>query len=368
MISIKNEKQYTLNQIYFYLTEGCNLKCCHCWIDPKYQSLKESHSYLNHKVFSSVINQAKNLGLSGVKLSGGEPFLHPDILHLLDIVKSEKLILTIESNGVLCTDQISDKIKQCINPFVCVSLDGANSKTHETIRGVKGCFSSTLLGIKRLVERGIKVQLIMSIMRLNSDQIEDFITLAETLNVFSVKFNIVQPTARGKFIHNSYQNLPVNELIELGKWVENYLDNKTYLEIFYDQPPAFRPLDKLLKEDISKCGVCGILGIIGVLSNGSYALCGIGTTVEDLVFGHAEKDDLHNIWYKSKILNALRHGLPERLNGICKNCLVKGICLGSCIAQNYYTTHNIWSSFWFCEEAKKMGIFPKNRLSPIISN
>jgi MoaA/NifB/PqqE/SkfB family radical SAM enzyme len=27
-----------LGQIYFYLTEGCNLACRHCWIAPKFDA------------------------------------------------------------------------------------------------------------------------------------------------------------------------------------------------------------------------------------------------------------------------------------------------------------------------------------------
>jgi molybdenum cofactor biosynthesis enzyme MoaA len=92
---------YPLRQIYFYLTEGCNLRCRHCWIAPKYQSKDKTHSSLDFELFCSIIGQARALGLKGVKLTGGEPFLHPEIHRMIEYIRAEELRLTIETNGVL---------------------------------------------------------------------------------------------------------------------------------------------------------------------------------------------------------------------------------------------------------------------------
>ncbi len=110
------------------------------------------------------------------------------------------------------------------------------------------------------------------------------------------------------------------------------------------------------------CGTCGILGILGVLANGSYALCGIGQTVSELVFGNAIKDRLEDVWDNNPVLKGLRKGLPDRLEGVCGECLMKNRCLGNCIAQNYYRSRNLWAPLWFCEEAARLGIFPESRM------
>ena len=68
----------TLRTIYFYLTDGCNLRCRHCWIDPMYRNKEDGHSFLPFDLFVSIIKEAKELGLKGVKLTGGEPLLHPN--------------------------------------------------------------------------------------------------------------------------------------------------------------------------------------------------------------------------------------------------------------------------------------------------
>lgn len=364
MTEKKENPAWPLNQIYFYLTEGCNLRCRHCWIAPKYQG--EGHTYpsLDLELFRSIIEQAKPLGLTAAKLTGGEPLLHPKIHEILGFIQTEDLCLIAETNGVLCTPELARKMAACKNPFVSVSLDGTNPETNEWVRGVAGCFEASLEGIRNLVKAGLRPQVIMTIMRQNEDQIEAMVRLAEGLGAGSVKLNVLQPTAKGKTMHEAGETLAIEELVNLGRRVETALSTSTPLGLYYDHPPAFRPLGKMFGENGDGCRVCGILGILGVLANGSYALCGIGETVPDLVFGHAASDPLDDIWNNTSIIQELREGLPQRLEGICSDCLMKGLCLGSCIAQNYYSRKNLWAPFWYCEQAYRQGIFPKTRMRP----
>ena len=352
----------SVDQIYFYLTEGCNLRCRHCWIAPKYQSESNSYPALDLDLFKSIIKQAKPLGLTGVKLTGGEPLLHPEIKEILEYIRTEELRLTVETNGVLCTPELARKIAACKDPFVSVSLDGADAETHEWVRGVEGSFQASLKGIRVLVNAGFKPQMIMTIMRHNRDQLEPIVRLAERLGAGSVKFNIVQPTARGEKLHESGEALDIEELVELGRWVEDTLATKTDMSIYHSHPMAFRPLGKMFGANGDGCSACGVLGILGVLADGSYALCGIGETVPDLVFGHGATDPLKDVWTNTPILLELREGLPQRLEGICGHCLMKEICLGSCLAQNYYRSKNLWEPFWYCADAHSRKLFPSSRL------
>lgn len=354
-----NENKFRLNQIYFYLTEGCNLACRHCWIAPKYQTAEHSYPSLDLDVFRYILRQAKAMHVSAVKLTGGEPLLHPYIHDLLDIIRTEGFSLTIETNGILVTEDIAEMLATFKGLFVSVSLDGVDAETFEWVRGVKGSFEKALNGIRNLVKYGIHPQIIMTIMKCNKDQMEPMVRLAEALDAESVKFNLLQPTARGERMHEEGEALDIEELVSLGRWTDNELSESTKLRIVYDHPIAFRPLNKLFNGEGS--GVCGIHGIIGVLANGHYALCGIGENVPELIFGDAKKDRLEDIWNNNPILHEIREGIPKRLEGICGECLMKARCFGSCVAQNYYRYKKLWAPFWFCEQADEKGLFPKSR-------
>jgi SynChlorMet cassette radical SAM/SPASM protein ScmF len=261
---------------------------------------------------------------------------------------------------MLCTQDIAVEIAKSPRRFVSVSIDGADAETHEAIRGVTGSFQAACQAVHNLVAVGIRPQVIFSVMRENAGQVEEIVRMAEDLGAGSVKFNVVQPTARGESMHLSQKTLSVAELIKLGRYVERELAPTTRLRLFFDYPQAFRPLSRIASVD--GCAVCGIFGILGVTAGGHYALCGIGEQVPELVFGEVGTDRLEDVWREHPVLKSMREGLPDRLEGICSRCLMKRRCLGSCVAQNYYSAGRLWAPFWFCRQAEEAGLFPMSRL------
>jgi SynChlorMet cassette radical SAM/SPASM protein ScmF len=349
-----------LSTLYFYLTEGCNLACRHCWMGPRFDATGSQYPVLPVELFETAIRQAKPLGLSGVKLTGGEPLLHPHFKELLEIVRRDELKLTIETNGLLCTPDIAAEIARSPNRFVAVSIDGADAATHEWVRGVPGSFAAAQQAVRNLAASGTRPQVIFTVMRGNAGQVDAMVRMAEELGAASLKFNVVQPTARGESLHEKQETLNIAELIALGRHVEQELAPQTRLKIIFHYPLAFKSLQRIAT--VNGCGACGIFGILGVIASGHYALCGIGEQVPDLVFGEVGKDELQEIWQGNAVLKALRAGLPDRLEGICGRCLMKQRCLGLCVAQNYYSKGSLWAPYWFCEQAEAAGLFPASRL------
>ena len=357
---------HPLRQIYFYLTSGCNLRCRHCWIAPGgHQEAVQNDRHLSMDLFCSILRQADSIGCRSIKLTGGEPLLHPRIDEMLDQIRDLGFSLNVETNGTLCTPQLAEKIAVCKDVFVSVSLDGTDRATHDWIRGVGGSFERAVSGIRTLVDAGVRPQLILSVLKKNRAQIEPFVEMAVSLGASSVKLNVVQPVARAKNLYESGLALDIRALLDIGAWVEGSAFASAGIPVLYHHPPAFRPLGRMFGTQGDGCSTCGILGILGVLADGSYALCGIGQTVPELIFAHAESSELKEVWETTTLLNEIRQGLPNRFKGICRDCLMKEQCLGSCIAHNYYRSGDLWAPFWYCEEAQRIGRFPVSRLRPV---
>ena len=351
-----------LSQLYAYLTAGCNLACRHCWLAPIFDMDGSSIGPIDPELLRLAVNEAKPLGLSTVKLTGGEPFLHPEFLSILEFLRSLELAVHMETNGVLCSPRIAQEISKVAHRHVAVSLDGAEAATHEWVRGVPGCFEKTCQGIRNLAEAGTRPQIILSVMRHTEGEIEAVVRLAEKLGASSVKFNVVQPTARGERLSDHDETLSVRELIALHRRVHDDLAKTTKLRLFFHLPMAFRSLGRIASGD--GCSRCGIMNIMGVIPSGHYALCGIGEHVPELVFGKIGEDPLETVWRENPVLQQLRSSLVEKLDGVCGRCLMKAVCLGSCVAQNYYRTHDLFAPYWFCEQAEQEGLFPTTRLRP----
>lgn len=358
----RGRSDYSLNRLYVYLTQGCNLACRHCWLSPGFDPHGTRYPVLELAALETALEEAMPLGLSSVKLTGGEPLLHPRIEDVLRCLRDAAVGLNVETNGLLLTKRLAEQISEFPERFVSVSIDGADPDTHDRFRGAVGAFDGACQAVTRLVDSGIRPQVIMAVTRKNHDQIPAVIRLAESMGAGSVKLNPIHPIARGEALDKGDETLNVDELIRLGRYVNEELARQAELPVDFDLPHAFRPLSRLHRGD--GVGTCGILGIIGLLPTGAYALCGIGRHVPGLVFGRVGEDPLRTIWEQNSVLLALRAGLPRQLEGICGRCLMRGRCLGSCIAQNQYRTGRLFGAFWLCEAALAGGLFPRSRLIP----
>jgi SynChlorMet cassette radical SAM/SPASM protein ScmF len=351
-----------LNELYIYATDLCNCSCKHCWIVPaRHPDTRDAVHFLTPETFEGAVLEAKPLGLRTVKWTGGEPTIHPDFPELLRIQKAHDLKGRLETNGLELTPELARLLRQNGVIQVSVSLDGSSPQTHDAIRGVRGAHQRALSAVHNLVEAGFKPQLIMSLMTDNASELEGLLALAKEVGAGSVKLNIVQPTLRGEDIHASGAALSVPQFLDLNRRLDG-LRSLYSFPIFFDVPMAFRPLKQLMAWD--SCSICGIKTILGLLADGSYALCGIGENLPELVFGRAGIGELERIWKESPALLRIRDGLPGKLNGICGRCLLNAMCLGSCVAQNYYRSKDLLGAFWFCEQAEEAGLFPESRLIP----
>ncbi len=356
---------YYLGCIYFYILEGCNLKCRHCWINPPFESdsKKPKYPFVDIELFKHIIEEATPLGLNSVKLTGGEPLIHPEIEKVIKHVHEKNLKLNIETNGVAITPALAKLIlasKKRVN--LSVSIDSHKPEVHEWVRGVPGSFNDAVRGVKTMVAEGFHPQVIMSIMNNTYKDVEGLVQLAESIGAGSVKFNLVTPTARGEKMHERGEVLTVEELFNLGKFIEEELQPKSKIRLIYSYPPAFRTVRNIKRRP--NIAGCGIFRIIGVLGTGKYALCGIGESLPDFIFGDAKTDSLKEVWNNNPMLNRIRKGLPSELTGVCSDCIMKQGCLGSCIANNYYDSGNLFAPHRFCRLAYEEGFFPKSRLVP----
>lgn len=351
----------SLSHLYLYLTEGCNLACKHCWINPPLDSEENHHAFLAVELIQKAINEAKPLGLNSLKLTGGEPLMHPQIVDIINLASAENLKLTIETNGTLITDSFIVAIKNHKNAFVSVSLDSSKQEVHDAFRGIPGSFSKTVSGIKKLVDAGISPQIICSLIPENLDDIEDVVRFSKKIGASSFKLNIIQPTNRGDLMYQRGESVSLPDILTVYKNVTEKLVPELEMSLYPDLPIAFKPLGILNRDG---GGRCAVKHIIGVLATGQYALCGIGTSVEELIFGGVGVDSLKEIWENNPVIKEIRNELPKNLTGICGRCMLKDACMGACIAQNYYRNKSLKAPYWFCEMAEEQGLFPESRLLP----
>ncbi len=351
-----------LTTFYLYLTDGCNLRCRHCWITPTFVNGEPSPgTFLSLELLKRAVAEAKPLGLHAAKLTGGEPTLHPQFVEIADYLSAEGLSLTMETNGTLIDEALARHLKERTNLwFVSVSLDGASAASHDAFRGVKGAFDAAVRGFRALVAAGYKPQLIMSPHRGNLAEVEAVVHLAVELGAGSVKFNPVMASGRGIGMHERGEALEFEEIMELAHFVRGELQDRTPIKLYLLTPLALYTVKELLREKSQ--GMCHVRNILGILGSGEMALCGIGRTVPELCFGRLGEISVAEAWVHHPVLQEVRRELDEDYPGICGDCIHAKRCLTYCIAQNYLGSGRLVAPAWLCQEAAERGQLPNSRL------
>ncbi|MFO7676097.1 MAG: radical SAM protein [bacterium] len=354
-----------LRSFYIYLSSGCNLRCRHCWIVPRFIDGKpDPGDCVDVDSLREAVREGKTLGLGSAKLTGGEPMLHPRFLEVVDLLTAEGLSLLMETNGTLLTAETARHLKDKTRvTFVSVSLDGSDARTHDAFRNVKGAFDAALKGLSHLADAGFKnTQVIMSVHRGNRAQVEPVVLLAAERGAASVKLNPVTRTGRGITMHERGEALDFDETMELARYVDEDLHPRAPVGVILNIPPALSSRRRLGRSGGS-CGDCGVLGILGILGTNRYALCGIGSTCPELTYGQLGKDSVRDIWLNNPTVLRLRRALadPDSFPGICARCIFARVCRTGCVADNYVQSGQLVAPRPLCAEAVRRGLFPPAR-------
>jgi len=134
----------------------CNLQCVHCLnaSGPKDPWLKS----LDKETVKRYIKEAEGLGVKEIYFTGGEPFLHKDILELLAF-SLQVAPTTVLTNGTMITEKMADALAALAreSPYsleIRVSVDEIDPEKNDRIRG-KGALAKAVRAIKLLYERGL---------------------------------------------------------------------------------------------------------------------------------------------------------------------------------------------------------------------
>jgi SynChlorMet cassette radical SAM/SPASM protein ScmF len=348
-----------LHAIYLYLTGDCNQRCRHCWVEATHVTQPRAEAPLGADELRRALAPARSLGLTWVKITGGEPFVRRDTLEIVEGLRVDGLDVEIETNGTLIDDGLAAALGRAGVRGVSVSLDGATPATHDEQRGQPGAFERTLRAIQHLRTHGVPVEVLFTLTRTSESELDALLDRCAALDVQSFKMNFLTPLGRGRELHERGLAVPVRRILELARHLEEERGATLPFEVSTSVPLAFTSREQLREGGGHRCP---ILSILGVLGDGRLSICGVGYLAPDLVIGDLRRDPLDRVWLESPLLRDLRDRLHARLRGVCGRCLLGAACLGACRANAYDSEHGLLAPYWFCQQAEAEGLFPASRL------
>jgi len=311
---------YPLTRLSIDLTYTCNLHCQHC---RQGQSRETPRKELTFEEVCRTINEAAELGVFRLTLSGGEPTLREDFLDIaLYALHSRVGRVFVSTNGLNFPKNYLDRLL----PFrdrlsFKISVDGP-PLYHDAFRGRQGAFFLTEQTIRRLVQSGFHVQINTTLTRWNLPYLSGLLHWSASLGC--KRHNIVEiiPVGRATF--------SMMLTGEERKWAWQIV-HETQSQF---SPSEFQIIAKLPFSNGSKTGLRCLGGKeeCGVLTDGSIVGCRL---ISHLVEGNIREVSLREVWRDPNRFLYFRTQDVERLSFPCRECQNKMECFGGCHAVAY---------------------------------
>jgi len=195
------------------ITDRCNLRCVYC-MPPAGVSWRPHEEILRYEEIETVVRAAASLGISKVRLTGGEPLVRKGLVDLVAMIARIPGIddLAMTTNGTLLA-HYAGELKAAGLKRVNVSLDTLRPKRFRTITRL-GELSDTLEGIATAKQAGlmpVKTNTVV-IRGLNDDEVVDFARLTYAPD-WHVRFIEVMPLGdNADWAGNGY--VPMSEVRE----------------------------------------------------------------------------------------------------------------------------------------------------------
>ena len=182
------------------ITDRCNYKCVYCRtgeVGAQYPELAIDEYFRLIRLFVS-------LGITKVRLTGGEPLLRRGLVDLvkalakLRTIHGEPLDLALTTNGHLL-ESLAVPLRDAGLQRVTVSMDAVDAPTFERITRIPGSFETVLRGVRAAREAGLtplKINCVL-LRGFNDDQIEGFAHFARQEDVV-VRFIEFMPLEEGR--------------------------------------------------------------------------------------------------------------------------------------------------------------------------
>ncbi len=145
----------TINYLRVSVTDRCNLRCTYC-MPREGIPLKPHSEMLSYESIALIASCAGRLGITKIRLTGGEPLVKRNIESLVDMIRltGKYKEITMTTNGTLLTLQKAQMLKKAGLTRINISLDTLDPDRYQYLtRGAN--INEVLAGTEAAKEAGL---------------------------------------------------------------------------------------------------------------------------------------------------------------------------------------------------------------------
>ncbi len=177
---IKLSQYDRINALYavqFELTFRCNEHCRHCYCPRENEIAKE----LTTDELKQVIDDLREMNVVELTFTGGDLFVRNDSFEIMEYAYSKGFVINVFTNGTLLQDEDFYRLKKLYPRSVHFSLYNYIPEKHDAFTGLPGSFRKTTDAIRKCKLLGIPVNIKVSLVEENREDIEGIMQLTKEL-------------------------------------------------------------------------------------------------------------------------------------------------------------------------------------------
>ena len=311
------------------ISDVCNFKCGYCLPDGYKIDKSDNRTFINIEEIGRLARALSELGVSKIRLTGGEPTVRKDFFEIIKIIKENSGIkkTVITTNGYRL-DKIANDIKNSGLDGINISIDSLNAATFKKITG-HDRLGEILKGIKNLQKLNFKnIKINAVLLKGVNDTEKDFNNWAEFIKNNEIDFRYIELMQTGDNLDyfNNY-HVPAKKFTD-------YLNNNNWIIQTFgkDAGPSKNYLNPKFK---GKFGViapyskdfCKSCNRLRITAKGDLRLCLFGNTginIRHLMQKDSQIDELKDLILKQLNFKKESHYLEIGETGLTKNLSTTG--------------------------------------------
>lgn len=328
------------------VTHRCPLQCLYC-SNP----LELTRQELDTAAWKRVFQEANQIGILQVLVSGGEPLLRPDIMEIIAEASRQELYTTLITSGIGLNQRRLQQLEEAGLGAVQLSVQSTDPEVAKFISG--GDFLKKKLEVAQLIKNS-NFPLVINVVlhRQNLDHVDKLLEFAHELG--AERIELANTQYYGWALKNRDVLLPSREALETAEAiVDQYRVRFSDMVIQWVVPDYYSDYPKPCM------GGWGSTHLI-VSPDGKALPCPAAYVLPGLEFPNVEKQSLEQIWYGSELFGRYR-GL-EWMQEPCRTCDKQQEDFGGCRCQAFLLTGDANATDPVCVLSPKHHIIEEARV------
>lgn len=286
--------------------------------------MARQNTELDTETWTRVFQEAADLGVLQLHLSGGEPASRRDLVPLVAAAREAGLYTNLITSGIGLTERRLAELDEAGLDHIQLSLQGTTPEMADEVGGYKGGYARKMQVAGWIADIGFPLTLNAVLHRRNLHQLPRALEMAQEMGARRIEVATVQ--FHGWALKNRDALMPTREQAQDATAIVQEAREALKGILVIDYVPADYH-DDYPKRCMGGWGTTGL----NVAPDGQVLPCHAAQSIPHLTFENVKDLALDRIWYESAAFNAYRG--TEWMAEPCRSCERKTVDFGGCRCQ-----------------------------------